>query len=91
MKKMIAAIIIIVMNMCLVQNVMAQDKDKKMMHDGVVMKDGKMWMKKDGERSEMTAEMTLNDGTKVMPNGSVTMPDGTARMLKDGEMITMDG
>lgn len=59
--------------------------------DGVKMKDGKVWVKKDGKKTELLQEMTLSDGTKVLPNGTVTMSDGTVKNMKNGDMISMDG
>lgn len=66
----------------------AQNKDKK---DGVKMKNGKVWVVKDGNKTEATREVTLNDGSRVMTDGSVVMADGTVKKLGDGDMITMDG
>lgn len=67
----------------------AQDNDK--MKDGVKMKNGKVWVIKDGNKTEATREITLNDGTRVMTDGSVVMADGTMKKLENGDMITMDG
>lgn len=61
------------------------------MHEGVMMKDGKMMVMKDGKTMMMEKEMTMTDGTKVMTDGAVMMKDGTKKMMKDGEMIMMDG
>lgn len=59
--------------------------------DCVAMKNGKMMTMKDGQKSEMTEEATLKDGTKVMTDGSVVSADGTKWSLKDGEMLDWDG
>jgi len=60
--------------------------------DGVMMKDAKMMMMKDGKAAEpMSKEMTMSDGTKVKPDGSIMMKDGKMMKMKDGQMMTMDG
>lgn len=59
--------------------------------DGIVMKDGKMVAIKDGNKTEMTQETTLKDGSKVMKDGSVVGADGAKWSLKNGEMIDWDG
>lgn len=68
--------------------VQAGDGDHK---DGVKMKDGKVWMMKDGKKTEVKQEVTLTDGTKVNPNGTVIMADGSSKMMQNGDMISMDG
>lgn len=90
MKKLIILVVMIVMSIAS-QNAMAQDKQKFRLQDGVMMKGGKMWVKKNGEKSEMTTDMTMSNGTKVTTNGTVVMTDGSTRILENGEMITMDG
>ncbi len=59
--------------------------------DMVVMKDGKMMVRKNGETMPMTMDMTMSNGTKVMMDGKVMMVDGTSRRMMDGEAMTMDG
>lgn len=66
------------------------DKHHKM-KDCVMMKDGKMWVMKDGQKSEMTETMTLSNGTSVMTDGSVKTTDGKTMMMKDGDMMDMNG
>jgi len=61
------------------------------MKDCVAMKGGKVWVMKDGQKSEMTQTMTMTDGTMVMADGTVKNKDGKTWMLKDGEMIDMNG
>jgi hypothetical protein len=64
---------------------------KGRMKDGIMMKDGKMMMMKNGMSSPMDKEMTLANGTKVMPSGDVMMKDGKKMMMKEGMMMGMDG
>jgi hypothetical protein len=60
--------------------------------DGVVMQDGRMMMMKDGRATEqMTADITMSDGTKVTTSGVVKMRDGEEKQLKDGAMMLMNG
>lgn len=79
----------------------ADDKDKdkaekkaekaaEMNH--IAMKDGKVWVMKDGETMEMTETVTLMDGTQVMKDGSYVEKAGAdKKMLKEGEAITWKG
>jgi hypothetical protein len=60
--------------------------------DGVVMKDGRMMMMKDGRATEpMTADITMPDGTKVTTSGVVKMRNGEEKQLNNGAMILMNG
>ncbi len=59
--------------------------------DGVAMKNGKVMSVTDGQKTELTSDVTLSDGTKVTPGGNVTSADGKNWTLKDGEFIDMDG
>ncbi len=59
--------------------------------DGIVKKDGKIMSVRAGEKSELTAETTLSDGTKVMTDGSVISKDGKKWSLKDNDAILRDG
>ena len=55
---------------------------------GVMMKDGKMMMMKDGKATEpMAQDVTMTDGKKVAPDGTIT----TTTHMKEGQMMTMDG
>ncbi len=66
-------------------------KEGEMMHDGVMMKHGKMMVMKDGKTMKMTEDMTMSDGTMVMKDGMVKMKDGKTMKMKNGEMVMMDG
>ena len=59
--------------------------------DVVMMRKGKMMVRRHGEWHAMDMVMTLQDGSKVAMDGTLMLPDGTSRMLMDGEAITMDG
>jgi hypothetical protein len=60
--------------------------------DGVVMKDGRMMMMKDGRATApMTVDMTMRDGTKVTTSGVVKMRDGEEKQLSNGAMMLMNG
>ncbi|MFI5399271.1 MAG: DUF6799 domain-containing protein [Candidatus Binatia bacterium] len=59
---------------------------------GVMMKDGKMMMMKDGKATgPMEHEMTMGDGTKVMSDGMMKTKDGKEMHMKEGQMMMMDG
>ena len=60
--------------------------------DGVVMKDGRMMIMKDGNAIEpMTADITMTDGTKVTTSGAVKMRNGEEKRLNNGAMMLMNG
>lgn len=59
--------------------------------DGLMMKDGKMWMTKNGKTMPMDAEVTLDNGMKVMTDGTYMDKNGTTMRLKNGESIGMNG
>jgi hypothetical protein len=40
---------------------------------------------------ELTADVTLSNGTKIHPDGTITREGGYNRMLKEGECVNMDG
>ncbi len=67
----------------------AAEKAAEMNH--IAMKDGKVWVMKDGQTTELKEEATLNDGTKVMADGAYMEKGKDKKMLKDGEAITWEG
>src|SRR4051812_8637415 len=98
MKKLFVLLVVTVFAL----NVVAQEAakapaakmDNKMgdkMKDCVMMKDGKMWMWKDGKNMAMDKDMTMKNGNMVMMNGSVTMKDGSKMMMKNGQCMDMEG
>ena len=60
-------------------------------HDGVMMKEGKMMVMKNGQTMALTQDMILANGTTIMANGTVKMKDGTTTTLKEGDYVKMDG
>jgi thioredoxin 1 len=64
---------------------------REMGEDAVMMKSGKMMMRKDGSVTMMEEETTLDDGTKVMMDGKIMKPDGMVMKLEEGMMMEMDG
>lgn len=64
---------------------------EKSIPDGVMMKDGKILMVKNGEFTTLDHDMTLTNGTKIVPDGNYTTYDGITMKLKEGQHIDMDG
>ena len=62
-----------------------------MQEDLLIMKNGKMMMKKKGRIKPMKEDMAIFDGMRVMMDGTVIMADGNARTMMEGEAMTMDG
>jgi hypothetical protein len=59
---------------------------------GVMMKNGKMMMMKDGKPiGPMEHEMTMGNGTTVMMDGTMKMKDGKETHMKDGQIMMLDG
>lgn len=59
--------------------------------DGLMMKDGKMWMTKNGKTMPMDAEVTLDNGIRVMTDGTYMDKNGTTMRLRNGESMSMNG
>jgi hypothetical protein len=59
--------------------------------DGMMMKDGKMMVVKDGTLSPMDGDMNLNSADKATKDGLITKGDGSTFQLREGEIINMDG
>ena len=58
---------------------------------GVIMKDGKLLMMKDGQTTPLTSDLTLDNGAIVTADGNIKSKDGTVTTLKEGEYVTMEG
>lgn len=71
-------------------NTMAQ-KPNMQKHEGIIMRDGKLLMMKNGQTTQLTTDMTLDNGTVVMANGTVKTKEGTTTTLKEGDYVAMDG
>ena len=59
--------------------------------DLLLMKNGKMMMKKKGRIKPMKEDMAIFDGMRVMMDGTVIMADGNSRTMMEGDALTMDG
>ena len=66
-------------------------KQNMQKHEGVMMKDGKLLMMKNGQTTQLTTDLTLDNGTVVMTNGTVKAKDGKTTVLKEGDYVSMDG
>ena len=62
-----------------------------MKKDLILMKNGKMMMKRRGRISPMKEDLAIFDGVRVMMDGTVIMADGNTRTMMEGEAMTMDG
>lgn len=59
--------------------------------DMYVFKNGKVWLVKSGNVTELTKDATLPNGAVVKTNGQVVSKDGQTVALKDGQYIDVDG
>jgi hypothetical protein len=59
--------------------------------DGILKKDGKIMTVRAGEKTELSSEATLGDGTKVMTDGTVISKEGKKWSLKDNDAVLSDG
>lgn len=100
MKTLIKALAFACLTLGLTTYSVAADTEKKMTKEEkaaaemnhIAMKDGKVWVMKDGKTMEMTEDVTLMDGTAVMKDGSyMEKGKGEKMMLKEGEAITWEG
>src|SRR5437879_5131020 len=105
MKKLMALFIVMAFSFAAVSQEVPATKDKTQTtpkqeqqmkitepkEDGLMMKDGKVWIMKQGKGTVLHKEMTLSNGTKVKADGSVVMKDGSQTALREGDHIHMDG
>lgn len=78
----------------LATGIFAQESKTKMDHkmkDCVMMKDGKMMVRKEGKTMDMDQDMTMQNGAVVMKDGTVKWKNGKTTKLKDGDCVYMDG
>lgn len=68
----------------------AQEKTTKL-KDCVMMKDGNMYVIKDGETTEMMKAVTMSNGTKILANGEVITKNGELSKLENGDVVYMNG
>lgn len=57
--------------------------------DGVIMKDGKMVVIKNGKIIMMSRDITFSNGSRVMSDGTVIQKDGSKKMTVEGESRDM--
>ena len=69
----------------------ANDRKMKNYADGLVMKDGKMWLVKYKKMTMLVNTMTMENGTSVMSDGSYMKKDGSRMMFREGEHMDMMG
>jgi hypothetical protein len=97
MKKVLASLFAVTLTL----GVFAQDstnsasvmtpRQHMQIHDGVIMRNGKLLVTKSGQTSLLNQDLTLTNGTVVMANGTVKTQDGTVTTLKEGDYVGMDG
>jgi hypothetical protein len=59
--------------------------------DVVIMRKGKVMVRRHGDWHPLDMILPLSNGARVAMDGTLTMPDGTTRLLMDGEAMTLDG
>jgi len=58
--------------------------------DGYIRENGKTFVLRNGNRTEVTADMTFDNGT-LQADGTIIMRDGTRRQLREGERMAFNG
>jgi len=92
MKKVILVIAVCFSTAGLFAQTNPQETSEKVCHeDGVVRKNGKLMVIKDGQKTEMTQIVSLSDGSVVRTDGSITNKNGSTSRLSNGEHISMSG
>lgn len=56
-----------------------------------IMKNGKMWMVREGKPTKLEKDVITTEGTKVMIDGNITKKDKHKFVLKEGEKIDQRG
>ncbi len=59
--------------------------------EGASMKNGKVWISKDGASTIVDSPSDFGDGLKANADGTVTLKDGSSLLLKEGELVTPKG
>ncbi len=59
--------------------------------EGATLKDGKVWISKDGASTLVENPADFGDGLKADANGTITLKDGSSFVLKEGELVTSKG
>lgn len=75
---------------------MAQEKAKeatevKMSANKVMMKNGKLWLVKDGTADILDADVIFSNGNRVKMDGTIVKDDGTETEMEEGQSIDMNG
>lgn len=93
MKKFIVLLIAMTFSIGMhAQEVKTQTQPAMPLKDHLMLKEGKMWVMKDGKTTAMTQDMVMSDGTMVSTSGTVTSAkDGTSIILANGDSVDMDG
>lgn len=66
-------------------------QEKSKLKDCVFMKNGAMYVVKDGEQTEMVKAVIMSNGTKVLTNGEVFLKNGETFKLNEGDVVYMNG
>jgi hypothetical protein len=61
-----------------------------MTDESVEMRDGKLWLTKDGSVTLLSRDIVLG-GSRVATDGTVVLKDGKKMTLKNGDRVTSDG
>ena len=70
----------------------AQQDDLKLLRDGVVVREGKVYkMDKDGNTNPLFTEMEFTNATKISRYGDVTFGNGSKTKLREGEIMLKNG
>lgn len=67
---------------------MAAMNDK--IQDQILMRNGEVMIRRNGEIRPMDEELLLPDGTQVAIDGTVMKPDGSTRMMAEGETMMIE-
>jgi hypothetical protein len=89
---LLASVVVLAQEPEKVQPPKSQQTDVKPTITGqsVEMKDGKVWLNKDGNITLLSSEINLG-GSRVTPDGTVVLKDGKKVALKNGDKVTYDG
>lgn len=60
-------------------------------HEGIMMKNGKLMVMQNGQKTLLSRDTIFASGTTVSMNGTIKRSDGTTESLKNGEYINWDG
>jgi hypothetical protein len=60
-------------------------------HDGLTLKDHKVWLIENGETKTLSEEIWMRNGMQITPSGTIIFANGERAKLREGDFVDMRG